>query len=198
MYMMSDMKQEVKLDELMKEFTLFLLGAGIEPTKSCFGRDVIIQCLGKQIADLIPPVPGILSEIEGENVKYLLGYKIGHFDMEMASSALDKEAMTLMNRFKDYLKSLGYDSYILFSECFYDEKSDDELVKAFKLSSDYDLDQFIEEENLSLMVRDTILISPDMTKLLILFHHHFYEIYDKVVANEFLTFLSSFGAADSV
>ncbi|MCO1603499.1 hypothetical protein [Desulfosporosinus nitroreducens] len=150
------MKQVLQVNDLMREFTLFLYGIRIKPSQSSFGRDVIIQCLGKQCITLLPPVPGILSDIEGENLRYLLGYKIGHFDRELASDAFDKEPKAVITKFRDYLKSLGYSFYILFSESFYNEQIDDEETKAFRLSIEEDLIQFIEEENLSLMVRDTI------------------------------------------
>jgi hypothetical protein len=178
-------KRKISLDDLTERFNAFLSetvpGAEVE----YFGRDSIVSALGDTFEHISPPFPRLLSFWDRRRVK---AHYLGTDQTERAFDWAHQEREIIVNVFARFLLEQGEQRYVLFSEAFYDDPSD-EAEKAFLLSVDYDFSDFMEEESLTaLMCDDTILSSEDFSRILIIFHHDCYELYDRAFAVAFKAF----------
>lgn len=182
---------EIELEEFKNIVNTYFIELGKQPLDE-FCRDTIIPRFWQQFEGLMPPIVVNPSEAEAEELKRYFAPDpyVGQFRSPVAE-ILDRDALKVITSFPAFVKSLGYNEYFMYSECFWNRKLDDEMTKVFKLSVGYDVSRFIKEEQLNLMYRDTILITPDMKRILILFHHDYYEIYDKETAQEFISFIKN-------
>lgn len=179
---MSPEKTKIPLPELTSRFNAFLREAAPGKEIACFCRDCIIASLGGRFESVAPPFPRLLPFWDRRRVK---AYYRGKESAESFSAA-HQEKEILVSLFARFLSERGNQRFILFSEAFYDDSSQEE-TKAFLLSTDYSFSDFMEEEALTALMAaaDTILSTEDFSGMLVFFHHNRFELYDEDFAVEF-------------
>jgi hypothetical protein len=182
---MSSKKHKIALTELKDRFNAYLHSAAPGKEITYFGRDSIVGVLGEAFEHVSPPFPKLMRFWDRLKVRdYYRGKR-----NDSTFIAAHQEKVILINVFARFLSERGDSSYILFSDGFYDDPSEEE-TKAFSLSLDYDLTQFMKEEALTALMAaaDTIVSSVDFSHILIFFHHDLYELYDNSFKEDFSAF----------
>jgi len=179
-------KQKIPRGDLKDRFNAYLRRAVPGKEIAYFSRDEIVGALWDAFDAVDPPFPGALPLTDRQLVQ---AYYSGD-QSEQSFDAAHQEKETLVKRFAQFLAASGRPNYILFSEAFYDDPSGEE-TKAFLLPSGYDFSTFMEEESLTglMAAADTILSSEDFSRMLIFFHHDWYELYDRDFGAAFRAFV---------
>jgi len=188
---MSPEKQKIPLADLTSRFNAYLREAAPGNEITCFCRDCIIAALRGKFECIAPPFPHLLPFWDRRRIK---AYYHGK-ESEDSFNAAHQEKEILVSVFARFLSERGHQRFILFSEAFYDDPSQEE-TKAFLLSADYSFSDFMEEEALTALMAaaDTILSTEDFSAILVFFHHNNFELYD----NDFAVAFRAFAARQRV
>jgi hypothetical protein len=180
-------KTKIPLTSLKDRFNSTLQERGHPGEVNYFGRDAIVKIFSYDMETVAPPFPQLLNAEESQLVKAFYDGQRS----EMCIIAAHREKELLLELFAQFLSKSGDSEYYLISEGFYDDP-DYEEVKAFLLSCNYSITEFIEEETLSGLLGscDTLVSSRDFQKILIFFHHDLYEMHTQEFGLAFCRFVS--------
>lgn len=182
------MIKKLDLNTLLVSFNDYLDKLGKVNKYHYFGRDPIIAAMSDSCEAIIPPIKSLLSHEEFDKVNHCDTMNGLAFSKPDVYEIVDEEKVRLIEKFINYVMLKGYQEYIFYSENFYDITNVEE-EKAFKLDVNQNFRNFISSEQVGMGCRDTIVFTEDFTKILIFFHHGFYELCNKEFAADFKRFI---------